>query len=82
VYLVCVCVFAFDLFLVFIVFFVFILISRHKSRESVKIGPHPRGHPSSQVGKDLSLVTCYKCGNKGHYANKCPEKYFRAPTEG
>jgi hypothetical protein len=34
----------------------------------------------SQVGKDLSLVTCYKCGNKGLYANKCPEKYFRAPV--
>jgi hypothetical protein len=41
-------VFAFDLFIVFIVFFVFILVPRHKSRESVKIGPHPRGHPSSR----------------------------------
>jgi hypothetical protein len=41
-------VFAFDLFIVFIVFFVFILVPRHKSRESVKIGPHPGGHPSSQ----------------------------------
>jgi hypothetical protein len=42
-------VFAFVLFIMFIVFFVFILIPRHKSRESVKIGPHPRGHPSSLV---------------------------------
>jgi hypothetical protein len=44
------CVFAFDLFIVFIVFFVFfvfILVPRHKPRESVKIGPHPRGCPSS-----------------------------------
>jgi hypothetical protein len=43
-------VFAFDfcvMFIVFIVFFVFILVPRHKSRESMKIGPHPRGHPSS-----------------------------------
>jgi hypothetical protein len=44
-------VFAFDLcvvFIVFIVFFMFIIVLRHKSRESVKIGPHPRGCPSSQ----------------------------------
>jgi hypothetical protein len=31
----------------FIVFFVFILLPRHKSRESVKIGPHPWGQPLS-----------------------------------
>jgi hypothetical protein len=46
----CVCVFAFDLFIVFImfiVFFVFIPVSRLKSRESVKIGPHLGGHPTS-----------------------------------
>jgi hypothetical protein len=42
-----VCEFVFDLFIVFIVFFVFIPVPRHKSRESVKIGPHPRGCPSS-----------------------------------
>jgi hypothetical protein len=35
----------------------------------------------SQVRRDLSLVTYYKCGNKGHYANECPEKYSRAPTK-
>jgi hypothetical protein len=48
-----VCEFAFDLFIViivffvFIVFFMFILVSRLKSRESVKIGPHLGGHPTS-----------------------------------
>jgi hypothetical protein len=41
-------VFAFDLFIVFIVFFVFIPDSLHQSRESMKIGPHPRGCPSSR----------------------------------
>jgi hypothetical protein len=31
----------------FIVFFVYILVPRHKSRESVKIGPYLGGHPTS-----------------------------------
>jgi hypothetical protein len=42
-----VCVFAFDLFIVFI------LVPRHKSRESMKIGPHPRGHHITLLGGDL-----------------------------
>jgi hypothetical protein len=32
-------------FIVFVVFFMFILFPRHKSRESVKIGPHPWVNP-------------------------------------
>jgi hypothetical protein len=35
------------MFVVFFMFFVFILVPRHKSRESVKIGPHLGGHPTS-----------------------------------
>jgi hypothetical protein len=66
VYLVCVCVFAFDLCVVFIVFFVFfefILVPRHKSRESVKIGPHPRGHPSSAFVPWTSISEVYAPGS-------------------
>jgi hypothetical protein len=43
VYLVCVSL-PFDLCVEYIVF---ILFPRHKSRESVKIGPHPWGQPLS-----------------------------------
>jgi hypothetical protein len=46
------------MFIVFVVFFVFILLPRHKSRESVKIGPHPMGHPSSN-GKGTRLQLKY-----------------------
>jgi hypothetical protein len=50
-------VFAFDLFIVFIVFFMFFMFipdSLHQSRESVKIGPHPRGCPSSKKATNAS----------------------------
>jgi hypothetical protein len=26
------------------------------------------------VKKDLSMITCYKCKQKGYYADKCIEK--------
>lgn len=34
-------------------------------------GPPPRGPQ-----KPLEEVTCYKCGQKGHYANKCPKGHL------
>jgi hypothetical protein len=51
----CVCVFAFDLFIVFI------RVPRHKSHESIKIGPHPRGHPSSYGIRSFWLPRIYSC---------------------
>lgn len=31
----------------------------------------PRGPP-----KPLEEVTCFKCGTKGHYANRCPKGHL------
>ncbi|XP_031637624.1 cleavage and polyadenylation specificity factor subunit 4 [Contarinia nasturtii] len=33
--------------------------------------PQPRGPP-----RPLEEITCYKCGTKGHYANKCPKGHL------
>ncbi|XP_065367266.1 cleavage and polyadenylation specificity factor subunit 4 [Calliphora vicina] len=34
------------------------------------------GPPYPKVSKPLDEITCYKCGNKGHYANKCPKGHL------
>ena len=31
------------------------------------------------AAKDKSPVTCYDCGNKGHYSNECPKKNAQPP---
>jgi hypothetical protein len=48
----------------FVLFIVFILVPRHKSHESVKIGPHPRGHPSSTPQKVIHALELRKEGEK------------------
>lgn len=35
------------------------------------VGPPPRLPP-----KPIEEITCYKCGTKGHYANKCPKGHL------
>lgn len=35
------------------------------------VGPPPRLPP-----KPIEEITCFKCGNKGHYANKCPKGHL------
>jgi hypothetical protein len=47
-------------FIVFMVFFVFILFPRHKSRESMKIEPHPWGQPLSYVIRAKNPIIWYQ----------------------
>src|SRR3954464_10309513 len=37
-------------------------------------GGHDRNRDRNFVKKDLSEVTCFKCKQKGHYADNCPKK--------
>ncbi|XP_064617762.1 cleavage and polyadenylation specificity factor subunit 4-like [Liolophura sinensis] len=43
----------------------------HTQNESA---PRPQVH--TEPRRPLDQVTCYKCGEKGHYANKCPKGHL------
>ena len=39
-------------------------------------GPPGFGSGDGKFRRPLDQVTCFKCGEKGHYANKCPKGYL------
>lgn len=41
-----------------------------------QIIPQPQQMPGKPPLKPLEEVTCFKCGYKGHYANKCPKGHL------
>lgn len=45
--------------------------SQQNNSNNMGGGNHPRMPP-----KPLEEVTCFKCGNKGHYANRCPKGHL------
>lgn len=53
----------------------------HDSSPKGEFDPARRDQP---VKRPLTEVTCYKCGEKGHYANRCPKGHlaFLAATAG
>uniref|UniRef100_A0A8D8UY97 Cleavage and polyadenylation specificity factor subunit 4 n=4 Tax=Cacopsylla melanoneura TaxID=428564 RepID=A0A8D8UY97_9HEMI len=45
-----------------------------EEKEELVIKQEPRVH--KQPMKAIEDVTCFKCGNKGHYANRCPKGHL------
>uniref|UniRef100_A0A8K9X898 Cleavage and polyadenylation specificity factor subunit 4 n=1 Tax=Oncorhynchus mykiss TaxID=8022 RepID=A0A8K9X898_ONCMY len=54
---------------------------QHHQRQPYSSGPSMHQHHNNMGGgnrgpRPLDQVTCYKCGEKGHYANKCTKGHL------
>jgi hypothetical protein len=45
----------------------------NSQKEQGNRNPGASSKPPQTTPKDLSGITCYNCGEKGHYANSCPK---------
>ena len=46
--------------------------SKNRTRNGTS-NNHTRSNPATPAKRDLSHITCFKCGNTGHYATEFPE---------
>jgi hypothetical protein len=51
------------------------MLSHYMNDKGVHVTDEDKGQATltSFMQKHNKNVTCYKCGKKGHYANKCPD---------
>lgn len=61
---------------IYILIFIILLFQVKNLMYVPKEGTAPEENVAKPPQKPLEEVTCFKCGCKGHYANKCPKGHL------